>query len=162
MKKRFFLLIPLAIILVCVGLWATSNSSGTKGHLESRLGLPFPTGTEIVCEDSHGGFHGDGVLAAVVRLPNSPAGEQAVQSMAEQWTPLPVEEIWMEQFQQMWTEREATLGPLPQNADGFWFYRDRYQEQYGEVCSFNPVLQNCTFAMLDTNTGVLYVLEVDC
>lgn len=162
MKKRFFLWIPAAVIVACAALWTVSSASGTKGHLESRLGLSLPTGTEIVCEDSHGGFHGDGVLAAVVRIPNSQAGEDAVQSVAEQWTPLPVTEGWMDQFQQMWAEHKATLGSMPRNAEGFWFYRDRYKEQYGEACSFNPVLQNCTFAMLDINTGVLYVLEVDC
>lgn len=162
MKKYFFLLIPFVAILVCVGFWATSDHSGTKGHLESRLGLFLPIDAEIVCEDSHGGFHGDGVLAAVVRLPDSQAGKETVQSAAEEWKPLPVNEDWMDQFRQMWAEQEETLGPLPQNAGGFWFYRDRYHEQYGETCSFNPVLQNCTFAMLDTDSGMLYVLEVDC
>ena len=162
MKKRFFLLIPAAVIVACVALWAVSSASGTKGHLESRLGLSFPTGTEIVCEDSHGGFHGDGVLTAVVRIPNSQAGESTVESIAKQWTPLPVEEDWMEQFQSVWTDYGKTLGKLPQNTEEFWFYRDRYKERYGEVCAYNPVMQNCTFAMLDAETGLLYVLEVDC
>lgn len=162
MKKRFFLFVPLIVVLVCAAVWFVSGGSGTKEHLESRLGLSLPIGTEIVCEDSHGGFHGDGVLAAVVRFPDSQAGESAIQSIAKQWTPLPVEESWMEQFQSMWVEHKETLGVLPQHADGFWFYRDRYKEQYGETCSFNPVLQNCTFAMLDSGSGRLYVLEVDC
>lgn len=162
MKKGFFLLIPAAVIVVSAALWTVSGASGTKGHLESRLGLSFPAGTEIVCEDSHGGFHGDGILAAVVKLPDSQAGENAVQSIAEQWNPLPVEEDWMEQFQSVWTDHGETLGVLPQNTEGVWFYRDRYKERYGEVCSPNPVMQNCTFAMLDTDSGVLYVLEVDC
>ena len=43
----------------------------------------------------------------------------------------------------------------------FWFYRDRFQEQYGKKCEFNPVLQNCTFALMDTEQGRLYVLETD-
>lgn len=162
MKKYFFLLIPVAVCLVCVSLWMFSKPSGTERHLESRLGLSLPAGTEITCEDSHGGFHGDGVLAAVVRLPDSQAGKETVQSAAEEWKPLPVKEDWMDQFRQMWAEHEEPLGPLPQNADGFWFYRDRYQEKYGESCSFNPVMQNCTFAMLDADSGLLYVLEVDC
>ena len=33
MKKRFFLLIPAAVIVACVALWAVSSASGTKGHL---------------------------------------------------------------------------------------------------------------------------------
>ena len=47
MKKRFFLLIPAAVIVACAALWAISGASGTKRHLESRLGLSFPTGTEM-------------------------------------------------------------------------------------------------------------------
>ena len=85
-----------------------------------------------------------------------------MESIAKQWTPLPVEEDWMEQFQSVWTDYGKTLGKLPQNTEGFWFYRDRYKERYGEVCAYNPVMQNCTFAMLDAETGLLYVLEVDC
>lgn len=162
MKKRFFLLIPAAVIVACAALWAISGASGTKRHLESRLGLSFPTGTEIVCEDSHGGFHGDGVLAAIVRFPDSQAGEKVIRSIAKQWTPLPVKEDWIEKFQVVWTDYAKTLDALPQNIEGFWFYRDRYKERYGEVCYPNPVMQNCTFAMLDTETGLLYVLEVDC
>lgn len=162
MKKRFFLLIPAAVIVACAALWAISGASGTKRHLESRLGLSFPTGTEIVCEDSHGGFHGDGVLAAIVRFPDSQAGEKVIRSIAKQWTPLPVQEDWMEKFQVVWTDYAKTLDALPQNIEGFWFYRDRYKERYGEVCYPNPVMQNCTFAMLDAETGLLYVLEVDC
>lgn len=162
MKKRFFLLIPAAVIVACAALWAISGASGTKRHLESRLGLSFPTGTEIVCEDSHGGFHGDGVLAAIVRFPDSQAGEEVIRSIAKQWTPLPVQEDWMEKFQVVWTDYAKTLDALPQNIEGFWFYRDRYKERYGEVCYPNPVMQNCTFAMLDAETGLLYVLEVDC
>ena len=162
MKKRFFLLIPAAVIVACAALWAISGASGTKRHLESRLGLSFPTGTEIVCEDSHGGFHGVGVLAAIVRFPDSQAGEKVIRSIAKQWTPLPVKEDWIEKFQVVWTDYAKTLDALPQNTEGFWFYRDRYKEQYGEVCYPNPVMQNCTFAMLDAETGLLYVLEVDC
>ena len=162
MKKRFFLLIPAAVIVACAALWAISGASGTKRHLESRLGLSFPTGTEIVCEDSHGGFHGDGVLAAIVRFPDSQAGEEVIRSIAKQWTPLPVQEDWMEKFQVVWTDYAKTLDALPQNIEGFWFYRGRYKERYGEVCYPNPVMQNCTFAMLDAETGLLYVLEVDC
>ena len=162
MKKRFFLLIPAAVIVACAALWAISGASGTKRHLESRLGLSFPTGTEIVCEDSHGGFHGDGVLAAIVRFPDSQAGEKVIRSIAKQWTPLPVKEDWIEKFQVVWTDYAKTLDALPQNTEGFWFYRDRYKEQYGEVFYPNPVMQNCTFAMLDAETGLLYVLEVDC
>lgn len=154
MKKGFFLLIPAAVIVACAALWTVSGASGTKGHLESRLGLSFPSETEIVCEDSHGGFHGDGILAAVVKLRDSQAGENAVQSIAEQWNPLPVEQDWMEQFQSVWTDHGEMLGVLPQNTEGVWFYRDRYKERYGEVCAPNPVMQNCTFAMLDTDSGV--------
>ena len=162
MKKRFFLLIPVVVIVVCAALWITVGASGTKGHLESRLGLSFPTGTEIVCEDSHGGFPNDGVLAAVVRLPDSQAGEKVVQFIVENWESLPVQEDWMKQFEEAWAEHEETLGPLPQGTEGFWYYRDRYKERYGDACSFNTVLQNCTFAMLDTESNLLYVLEVDC
>ena len=161
MKKRLLsAALALALAVACL---AGCGAASEEKTVAKALGLEkLPAVTHISSYDSHGGFHGDGILTAVVKLPNSQAGENAVQSIAEQWKPLPIEEDWMEQFQSVWTDHGQTLGVLPQNTEGFWFYRDRYKERYGEVCYPNPVMQNCTFAMLDTDSGVLYVLEVDC
>ena len=73
----------------------------------------------------------------------------------------PIEpELW-EQFRAAWRQNGEQIPPLPEEPRGFWFYRDRFQEQYGKKCEFNPVLQNCTFALMDTEQGRLYVLETD-
>ena len=69
-------------------------------------------------------------------------------------------ELW-EQFRAAWRQNGEQIPPLPEEPRGFWFYRDRFQEQYGKKCEFNPVLQNCTFALMDTEQGRLYVLETD-
>ena len=118
------------------------GSEDPAEEISRALHIDVSAGEEISSSDTHGGFHGDGILTAVVKLPDSQAGENAVPSIAEQWKPLPIEEDWMEQFQSVWTDHGQTLGVLPQNTEGFWFYRDRYKERYGEVCYPNPVMQN--------------------
>ena len=128
-------------------------------HLEERLGIVLPKGSEIACVDTHGGFHGDGVLLAVVTLPGQEEMDSLLEGIEGRWKDPPTDGEMMEQFQQIWTQYAGGLGSMPEKDAGPWFYRDRFFEQYGERSS---VFQNCTFAILDKDTGQLYVLEVDC
>ena len=84
-----------------------------------------------------------------------------IDDISQRWRESPIEpELW-EQFRAAWRQNGEQIPPLPEEPRGFWFYRDRFQEQYGKKCEFNPVLQNCTFALMDTEQGRLYVLETD-
>ena len=154
----------LGVCALCLTLWYLSAGSSQEKHLEKRLNISLPEGVNIVCGDDHGGFHGDGTLIAIVSFPDQ-ASLDTVWGETENengWNDLPVPESIIEPIRQHWEEYGGVLAPLPETEDGRWFYRDRYKEQYGETCEFNPVLQNCTFGLLDRESGRLYVLESDC
>ena len=137
------------------------GGSGMERHLEKQLGIDLPAGAAITYEDSHGGFHGDGVLTVVVECSDPDKAEGLIDDISQRWRESPIEpELW-EQFRAAWRQNGEQIPPLPEEPRGFWFYRDRFQEQYGKKCEFNPVLQNCTFALMDTEQGRLYVLETD-
>ena len=63
-----------ALILVagalCLTAWDFTAGNDMERHLEKELRISLPDGVEIVSMDSHGGFHGDGTLLAVVTVPD--------------------------------------------------------------------------------------------
>lgn len=155
-----------ALILVagalCLTAWYFTAGNDMERYLEKELRISLPDGVEIASMDSHGGFHGDGTLLAAVTVPDKAEQDTLWDQVKDKWNALPADEAIMEPIRQLWEERCGALPLLPDTENGRWFYRDRYEEQYGEKCEFNSVLQNCTFALLDRDSGRLYVLENDC
>lgn len=155
-----------ALILVagalCLTAWYFTAGNDMERYLEKELRISLPDGMEIARLDSHGGFHGDGTLLAVLTVPDKAEQEALWERVEDTWSALPADDAIMEPIRQLWEERCGALPLLPDTEDGRWFYRDRYEEQYGEKCEFNSVLQNCTFALLDKDSGQLYVLKNDC
>lgn len=149
-----------AVIVAAAALWWYHSAGSMAGHLSRRLDIRLPAGAEIVCQDSHGGFHGDGVLTAVVRFAPRQSEKLAAQLQGA-WDELPMDREMTEAFYREWEQNGAALDMPPREMEGFWTYRDRYFEQHGEKCRFAPIVQNCTFALFDRETGTLYVLECD-
>ena len=156
------LVLVLVVGSLCLAFWCLSAGNSVEKHLEKQLGISLPDGANIACTDNHGGFHGDGTLIAVVTFPDEAAQNALWEQIDGKWNELPADEYILEPIQRHWEECAGVLPPLPDAENGRWFYRDRYEEQYGEKCDRNPVLQNCTFALLDRDSGQLYVLENDC
>lgn len=155
-------------VAVLSAVWDNRDENAAQiRHLERRLCADLPAGIQLEYQDSHSGFHGDGVLTAVVTFPSQKAVREFTGRLAAPWSPLPVEPAELSwAVHREWRglpplSTDLRRNDLPPVTQGYWFYRDRYQEQYGQACAFNPYLQNATFALLDTQDGVLYVLEID-
>ena len=145
------------VLLIVMGwavlmLWLPTD----REVMEGRLGVSIPRQLRTEVEDTHGGFHGDGVCKVVVTFPTQEAAESFAQELPDTWNPLPIED------EALWQAVQGVWPDLPQSDRGDWFYLDRYFAQYGRVCPFNSYLQNATFALLDLDENRLYVLEVDC
>jgi len=155
-KRRLGILAATGALLLLAAMIVSSFGGGSsiERHLEERLGIQLPRDTQIWSEDDHGGFHGDGLLKVKITMPED-KGEQLFSVIRQNWKPLPVKDAGL------WHDAAALWAELSAPKQGYWFYRDRYQEQYGKRCSFNPWMQNCTFAVLDEESGILYVMESD-
>lgn len=162
--KKICLLGALILVVgaLCLTAWYFTAGNNMERHLEKQLGISLPEGAEIASLDNHGGFHGDGTLIAMVTVPDKAEQDALWEQVKDKWNALPADEAIMEPIRQLWEERCGALPLLPDAENGRWFYRDRYEEQYGEKCEFNSVLQNCTFALLDKDSGQLYILKNDC
>lgn len=152
----------LAVGALCLAAWYFTAGNNMERYLEKELRISLPDEAEIASLDSHGGFHGDGTLIAVVSFTDEEGQEALWAQIEEKWSNLPAYEEILEPVRQDWEAYSGALPPLPDTGNGRWFYRDRYEEKYGEKCEFNSVLQNCTFALFDRESGQLYVLESDC
>ena len=157
-KYPIFALVLALIMLTAAVAWTAkgefSEETRQLRRLERTIGVELSSAVLEEYEDDHGGFHGDGVLTAVVTFSSQEEVQEFANSLPDTWRQLPVENGLLGTLRTVWSD-------LPQVERGFWFYRDRYQEQYGKVSSYNRYLQNATFALLDTETGRLYVLKVD-
>ena len=99
--KRLLIILPLAVLL-CGILTGWLGGSGMERHLEKQLGIDLPAGAAITYEDSHGGFHGDGVLTVVVECSDPDKAEGLIDDISQRWRESPIEpELW-EQFRAAW------------------------------------------------------------
>lgn len=114
--KRLLIILPLAVLL-CGILTGWLGGSGMERHLEKQLGIDLPAGAAITYEDSHGGFHGDGVLTVVVECSDPDKAEGLIDDISQRWRESPIEpELW-EQFRAAWRQNGEQI-PLCRRSHG--------------------------------------------
>lgn len=115
--KRLLIILPLAVLL-CGILTGWLGGSGMERHLEKQLGIDLPAGAAITYEDSHGGFHGDGVLTVVVECSDPDKAEGLIDDISQRWRESPIEpELW-EQFRAAMAAKRRTDTPSAGGATG--------------------------------------------
>ena len=79
-----------ALILVagalCLTAWYFTAGNDMERHLEKELRISLPDGVEIASMDSHGGFHGDGTLLAVVTVPDKGEQDALWEQVEDTWS----------------------------------------------------------------------------
>lgn len=151
--KRRAIVVALAVSAGAL-MWAWPREPGIVRSLERAIEADLPRGIAVEYTDTHGGFHGDGELRAVVTFADPDQAKGFRQEVSGRWSLLPVDGAVLREVRRLWPE-------LPEPEEGYWMYRDRFFEQYGRRCDLNPVLQNCTFALLDPRGLTLYVFQSD-
>ena len=117
------------------------------------LGVDLSGGTLARFEDSHGGFHGDGLTAAEVELDGLEEGL----ADAPGWRPLPMTENAAQALQMFQEEGGAPEG-------GFYYLYDRHrqsQDPYDDSQLHQRFSWNFTLAVYDSGAGRLYYYEFD-
>lgn len=149
--KRFITL----VLMVCLLL--SGCAMGEKGRelrqIGRTLGVDLSAGTLERFEDSHGGFHGDGVTSAEVAL----AGLAEKLEEIPGWRPLPMTENAAKAL-----ERCGGAGGAA--AEGFYYLYDRHGESedpYDDSQLDRRYSWNFTIAVYDSRLGRLYYCEMD-
>lgn len=150
---RFFSSLLLMLLLVSCG-----GRSDSPDYAARQLGLDLPQYQSFTSADSHGGFHGDGLLQ--MELTFSPEdGETVAEALSSQssgrWNALPMDQE-MEDF--LWNGGAGMAGwTVPEH--GWWYLLDRQTD--GEGSMFHRYSQNYTFACYDSDANTLCYLEFD-
>lgn len=168
------LLLSLVLLFALIRCSGDDSSAGNEmyHHICEEIGISLPKDVAIKYEDSHGGFHGDGVLLAVVTATNEEDKSELKTILTHVgWRSELPEEMYAAFFGGVETIEGVeypTAGyvhdlelDIPNVKNACFYYKDRYFEQYGEQCTFAPYTQNFTLAVFDLDTNILYFIEGD-
>lgn len=150
---RIWIAMMLALLLL-----AGCGGEKDAGYVARKLDIVLPQPAAVTSGDSHGGFHGDGLLhmeltfsqedALAVEEAVSSAGMESVSHGAGTGgAPLPGR------------RRRVGLAGLAVPARGWWYLEDRQEDETEDMWQWYSY--NYTFAVYDPDTGILYYQELD-
>lgn len=144
-------------------------------YISDTLGVDVSHGTVLDSQDSHGGFHGDGLLAVTISLTQEQA--QPLLSQFERlsaWHPFPLPENLTTAlygktttgYSQAALIREESTDTLlvPEISNGWYYFYDRHsqaEDPLDDSPLFSRASYNCTIAIFDADTLTLYFFEID-
>lgn len=160
---------PLALVIFglvltlsgCALLVSCDNEPDGLQTLCDGSGLDLSAAQFLSDDDSHGGFHGDGVRLAVIRF-DAPVDTAAL-AAADGWSVLPfrsdLAQLLYEGMEGVWPS--ATR--IPEIGNGYWYFLDRCSAQSSDFG--RPFIEraayNFTTALYDADTQTLYYCEAD-
>ena len=176
MRKGFFISIVLVLVLCPCLLFGLTrfvdNNWDIYQHICSTIGISLPNDLAIEYSDSHGGFHGDGTLVAVL-APRNERDAVKLKNLIQRagWRSELPSDMYASFFGGsliLEGSRTETSGyfhdlsiDVPNVKHAYFYYKDRFLEQTGEQCPYAPYTQNFTLAMFDLDTNTLYFIEGD-
>lgn len=172
----------MCVLFALIWFAGNRNSSGNENdsgnekemyyYICKTIGFTLPKDVAIDYTDSHGGFHGDGNLFAVVTANNEQAKSEMETLLSRLgWNSALSEEMYAAFFGGIVTIEgiEYTTNgylhdfefDIPNVKKGYFYYKDRFFEQNGKQCQIAPYTQNFTLAIFDLDTNTLYFIEGD-
>lgn len=150
---------PLLLLLLLALLLALCGCSGSRADYVGRqVGLDLPRTESVTYQDSHGGFHGDGLLLVELAFApeDAPSVEDGILRRGDLWNEGPFDDYL---GGILYEGGPAGEGGWPRgNDDCYWYFRDRQQDE-------RPLNRrgswNYTAALYDAQSGTLYYLEFD-
>ena len=153
--KRFLTiaLIGFVVAYALSGCGGASEKGRELSRIGKELGVDLSSGTLIRFEDSHGGFHGDGLTTAEVELDGAAVGLTDAQGRK----PLPMSE----------NAAKAVRLCKGENAlveQGWYYLYDCHSENedpYDDTGLHSRCSWNFTMAVYDSRKGRLYFYKLD-
>jgi hypothetical protein len=131
---------------------------GKLSDFSKECGVDLTSGTLVSCEDTHGGFHGDGDLFAVISFSDDSVCEEMEQK--EGWKELPLSQNLGTFVYQPYDENFS----IPEIENGYYYFYDRNTKStdpYDDSELLDRYSYNFTFAIYDMDSHTLYWCEID-
>lgn len=151
MKKLCALFICVALLLVGCG------KSDYKDYVSELGGIDISAAKVVSSQDSHGGFHGDGVLA--VSFDCSDVSDAALDGM-KAWTEFPLSDNMQHVVYGGFNDEVI----IPEITNGCYLFHDRHSESTDPTDDsqlFDRYSYNFSLLLFDFDTNMLYLIEVD-
>lgn len=171
MKRRNVFPLLLLTLAVCLSGCSGSNEKNIQRSIGQELKADISAGTVVTEEDSHGGFHGDGITYVVIQFDDD-SFETSI-SGAENWKPFPLDETAQAlvygcvftdgQYGPYLTDEEGD--PLiPKVETGYYWLKDWQADdgaQTGGADILHRASLNFTLAVYDSDCNTLYYCKMD-
>ncbi|MBD5133581.1 MAG: hypothetical protein HDT38_03770 [Clostridiales bacterium] len=146
-------LLAFMLLLIFPGCEQGSEEERRLSRISEALGVDLLAGTLERYEDTHGGFHGDGLTSAVVELDGLEGDVGAVPG----WKPLPLSENAAQAVRLCGGEGSSV-------EQGFYYLYDRHSESrdpHDDAELHSRYSWNFTVAVYDAEAGRIYYYEFD-
>lgn len=164
MKKMVLLLLIIFSLVGC-------GKKDIQSDISDSIGIDVSKGTVLTDSDSHGGFHGDGMMFQQILFEDSDLSDEIKDN--GNWNPMPLSEN-IEALVYGIEEGTSSIGPfltdesgnpiIPDIQNGYYYFYDRHSESK-EPLSDEDVLSrasfNFTLAVYDSDNHILYYVEFD-
>ena len=170
MKKRVCVLSTLLMAAIIL-TGCHEKSEATQNRISKALGVDVKEGIVTASEDSHGGFHGDGMYFVTLEFSDGIFSDQT--SEVQGWSSLPLSENLMKLVYGI-EDDTSKIGPyltveigkpvIPNIQNGCYYFLDRHSksvDSYDDSEVLNRGSLNLTIAIYDMDTDTLYYVEYD-
>ncbi len=157
----------LTLFLLLTLLMSLLTACGTRtDNIARELGLDISTGEEFSNFDDHGGFHGDGTACIAYRFDDDTVLEEIKGS--SKWNEFPLDDtvrILVYGISDATGKRGPYLGDdegnpiVPEIQNGYYLLIDRQNDSEKDI--LDRYSFNFTLGLYDTDTGTLYLCELD-
>lgn len=161
----------MVLLLLIIFSLVGCGKKDIQSDISDSIGIDVSKGTVLTDSDSHGGFHGDGMMFQQILFEDSDLSDEIKDN--GNWNPMPLSEN-IEALVYGIEEGTSSIGPfltdesgnpiIPDIQNGYYYFYDRHSESK-EPLSDEDVLSrasfNFTLAVYDSDNHILYYVEFD-
>ena len=170
-RKKWNVISLVMVLLLTMTGCSSEKMNSILSEISKTIGVDVSAGEVISESDSHGGFHGDGDMVVEIQFADTSFSDQI--EVNEEWNALPLTENLTALVYGIHTET-SSIGPMihaddnvpvvPEIENGYYYFRDRHS-QSTDPTDDSGVLgrasYNFTIAIYDTDSKILYYMELD-
>lgn len=173
-KQRKFGVIgyeKMVLLLLIIFSLAGCGKKDTQSDISDSIGIDVSKGTVLTDSDSHGGFHGDGMMFQQITFEDSKLLDEIKDNGS--WKTMPLSQNIEARVYGV-EEDTSRIGPyltdesgdtiIPNIQNGYYYFYDRHSESkepYNDEDVLNRASFNFTLAVYDSDNHVLYYVEFD-
>lgn len=151
--KLIILILSISIITAC----------SSENNISKTLNIDISSGTISHTQDSHGGFHNDGLLFTKITFADDIKSLKKEIENSSLWIEMPIPTDLSQFIINNFTDENGnSLFPSVEN--GYFFFKDRHSDNknFNDISAvLNRQSFNFTIAIFDEDTKTIYYAEFD-